>query len=82
MTSRKQEYRDLMTFAYGEYKDAFVGALGDAVENGEIVGLEQVPKATIRGLFDQIDPAEWYAAAIEDPDAAGAMLAEYSEVSQ
>jgi hypothetical protein len=77
--SRKQEHAEQVKWGMEQYEEAFVEAIAEVTENGEVIGLERLSKRTLLGFFNSVPPQEWYAASITDPEGALAMLDEYRE---
>lgn len=79
--SKKREHAEQVQWGMEQYEEAFVEAIAECTENGEVIGLERVSKRTLLGFFDSVPPQDWYAATITDPEAALAMISEYQEAS-
>lgn len=77
MTTKQEEWTDLLKGGIDDYEATFIEAIGECVEDGQVIGVPEVSKAKLRAFFDSISPQEWLAATIEDPEGALGMLAEY-----
>ncbi len=73
-------YEEDQKYALDEYENAFIEAVAEVTENGEVLGLRKVSKRKLRSFFDSVSPMDWFAQTQVDPQGALAMLSEYMAV--